>query len=229
MSLRPPFFIALDGMTRQQAIFLTKKFTRSQYANLIAGFKIHDLWDRYGPAIVRDLKRSGAKVVWLDLKLHDTPKTLKFRAQAARRAGADILSVHAGAGVRGLRAAASMGMKIIAITVLTSLDKQEVAHIYASSPKETVRRMFALARKANVWGLVCSMHELKFLSGHGSMKMIVPGIRIKKKSEKNQKRIGTPDEAFALGADYLVFGSVITKTKDPVATFKQIAANLNWC
>ena len=110
-------YVALDGMTREKALDLTKKLTRSRYAHLIAGFKIHDLWDRYGPTIVRDLKKGGAKTIWLDLKLHDTSNTVLLRSQAARRAGADIVSVHAGSGVRGMRAAVSNGFNVVAITV----------------------------------------------------------------------------------------------------------------
>ena len=220
-------YVALDGMTRQKALDLTKKLTRSRYAHLIAGFKIHDLWDRYGPTIVRDLKKGGAKTIWLDLKLHDTSNTVLLRSQAARRAGADIVSVHAGSGVRGMRAAVSNGFNVVAITVLTSLDRGETAKIYRSSPRETVLRLHALAKQANCWGLVCSAQEIQFLPKRGKMKIIVPGIRMKKSSEENQKRTGTSREVLAMGADYIVLGSVITKARDPLATFEQIAAGLD--
>jgi len=205
---------------------LTKKLTQSRYTKHIAGFKIHDLWDRYGPPIVTDLRKVGAKTVWLDLKLHDTPKTVRFRSLAARRGGADILSVHAGSGVRGVQAAVSSGLKIVAITVLTSLDKKEVQKIYGSSSAKTVQRLMVVATKAKVWGLVCSAEELDALPQERNMKIIVPGIQLKKKSGANQKRTGTPRAVLALDADYLVLGSAVTKTGNPLATFERLATKL---
>ena len=219
------FFIALDGMTHRKALLFTKKFMRSPYAKYIAGFKIHDLWDCYGPSIVRDLRNVGAKTIWLDLKLHDTPKTIGFRANAARRAGADVLSVHAGSGVRGMQAAISSGLKIVAISILTSLDKKEAQKIYGSSPAHAVRRLYALAKEAGVWGLVSSAEELASLPKSQELKLIIPGIQLHKSKSVNQKRTGTPLETFALGADHLVLGSAITKTKDPLRTFERLTAN----
>ena len=219
------FFIALDGMTHRRALLLTKKFTRSPLAKHIAGFKIHDLWDRYGHTIIGDLRKSGARVIWLDLKLHDTPKTIGFRANAARRAGADVLSVHAGSGVRGMQAAISSGLKIVAISILTSLDKKEAQKIYGSSPAHAGRRLYAPAQEAGGGGLVSSAEELASLPKSQELKLIIPGIQLHKSKSVNQKRTGTPLETFALGADHLVLGSAITKTKDPLRTFERLTAN----
>lgn len=250
-------FIALDGMTRGEALFFTKKLTCSRYGHFIAGFKIHDLWDRYGSAIIADLRRSWAKTIWLDVKLHDTPKTLRLRALALRDKGIDILSVHAGSGIRGMQAAVSSGLKIVAVTVLTSLDKKEVQKIYGSSPANAVRSLFALAKEAGVWGLVCSAEEVNSLPKHGKIKIVVPGIQLKKRNgvnqaprlgprlsgqlcgtvlrkrrllgviSGNQRRTGTALETLKLGADYLVIGSAITNAKDPIKVFEQIVSNLN--
>lgn len=215
MSHRSQFFIALDGMSRKRALSLTKRFAHSRSATSIAGFKIHDLWDACGPSIVRDLKRAGAKVVWVDLKLHDTPNTIRLRTTAVKKAGADIISVHAGSGERGLRAAKLPRMKVVAITVLTSLDKKEARHIYASSSARAVQKLFALAQKAGVWSVVSSAEELAHTT-RSRIKTIVPGIRANGGRDSNQKRTGTPHDTLSQGADYLVLGSIVTHAKDPL-------------
>ena len=220
-------FIALDGMTRPKAMRLTRALTRSRHAHLIAGFKVHDLWDRYGARIFLDLKKSGATTIWLDVKLHDTPRTLLLRAKALREHGVDLLSVHAGSGVRGLRAVASSGVKVVAVTVLTSLDHKEVARVYVSTARQAVRRLVAIAKEAKVWGAVCSAEEVPYLSKTKGVKFVVPGIQLKKKLSTNQKRTGTPLETLRAGADYIVVGSAITDSRDPLATFERIAVELS--
>lgn len=220
------FFIALDGMTRAKAFGFVKKFTQSRHAGWVAGFKIHDLWDRYGPAIIRDLKRHGAEVVWLDLKLHDTPKTIALRAQAAKQAGADIVSVHAGSGIRGLRAARRSGLRVVVITALTSLGHREIKNIYGTSGVSAVRRLSALARHARAWGVVCSAQELPEAKKFRGMRIIVPGIRTHGEKNGNQKRTATGPEALRAGADFLVLGSTVTDTRNPLAALENVIMTL---
>jgi orotidine-5'-phosphate decarboxylase len=215
-------YIALDGVTKQEALSLTKKLSASKYSHLIAGFKIHDLWDAYGPSIVKDLKRNGAKCVWLDLKLHDTPNTVLLRTNAVKKADGDMISVHAGVGARALKALTKINIKVVAITVLTSLDEKEIRSMYGTSSASAVKRLYEIAKNAGVWGIVCSAKEVRILP-KGKIKPIVPGIKVNNTPDTNQKRIGTPKETLQNGADYIVIGSAITKSKNPLTTFEEIA------
>lgn len=228
MKFKKSIFIALDGLTKEKALRLVKQLHTSSYAHVIAGFKVHDLWDRYGPGIVKDLKKAGAKIVWLDLKLHDTPKTTGLRAKMIKKSGADIVSVHASSGLHALREANKSKIKIVVITILTSLDTSEVMGIYGGSPEKAVLRLANIAKKVKLWGIVCSAQEVKTLSKEvgDSTKIIVPGIKIKKQKDFNQKRIGTPRETLISGASHIVVGSEITKSKTPIIIFEKIAKSL---
>lgn len=210
--MRACIYIALDGLTKQQALSLVRKLSKSPYAGVIAGFKIHDLWDVCGPGIVRELKGAGAKEVWADLKLNDTPKTVGLRAAAVAKAGADLISVHASAGIRALRGATAQNLRVAAITALTSLDSKEVKEIFGAAPKTAVTKLARIAKKAGVWGVVCSTEEVRELPKLG-LHCIVPGIQFGAKRGSNQKRIGTPAQALKNGASYLVIGTAITGSK----------------
>jgi orotidine-5'-phosphate decarboxylase len=226
--MKPCIYIALDGLRKAAALSLIKKLSTSKNVGLIAGYKIHDLWDSYGHGIVKELKAVGAREVWVDIKLNDTPKTIGLRTTAVSASGADIISVHAASGLSGLRAAVKKKIKVVAITVLTSLGHSEVRGVFSSPTRVTVLRLARIAHKARVWGIVCSAEEIKELSRTKNLKAnyIVPGIRPHSTKGENQKRIGNPGKTIRDGARYIVIGSLVTSAPNPKEAFERVAEEI---
>ncbi len=193
----------------------------------------------HGPELVREL--AALAPVFLDLKLHDIPNTVGGAAAAAARTGASILNVHAGggaemmraAGERAREAATSAGLpvpKVIAVTVLTSLDAAALAEVgFAGAPREAALRLALLARQAGLDGVVCSPEEIGTIrSACGpEFLLVVPGIRPAGSAAGDQKRIATPRAAARAGADLLVIGRPITGAPDPAAAARAIADEIN--
>ncbi len=219
-------YIALDGLKKQKALSLVKILSKSENANLIAGYKIHDLWDSYGPSIVKELKKIGAREVWVDLKLNDTPRTISLRTAAVCAAGGDVISVHASSGVRGLKAAVERKIKVATITLLTSLGEGEVKTIFSTSTNDAVLRLARLAHKSGTWAIVCSAKEVESLSKRNTfekLKLIVPGIQRTSAKGSNQKRVGRPGKTLGSGATFIVLGTIITHDPKPLIAFENIA------
>ena len=192
-----------------------------------------------GPALVREVVASGADV-FLDLKFHDIPNTVGRAAAAAVATGAAIVNCHASGGRdmmrafgdEGRAAAAKAGRpapKLIAVTVLTSLDAGALAAIGLSgTPRESAVRLAALARDAGLDGVVCSPEEIaavRAACGPGFL-LVVPGVRPAGAAPGDQKRVATPTDAIRAGADLLVVGRPITGAPDPAAAARAIAAEI---
>ncbi len=210
--------------------------------NHVAMFKVGlESYIAHGPKIVRTLRDSGMEVM-LDLKIHDIPRTAAAAVARANRLGVELLTVHAAGGSKMIAAArdASDGVKIIAVTVLTSLD---AFHFNALHPHEApytdglsmavVTRNYAkLALDAGADGLVCSALELTALSDFQGQR-IVPGVRPVGADHGDQKRVATPKEAVDGGATWIVVGRPIVKANDPVAAAiainESIAASTPCC
>lgn len=212
--------LALDGAKNYQ------KMVR-ELGDKVYAVKIHDLYDRHGPGIIAEIKKLGAKRVWVDFKLHDIPHTVNLRTQALARAGADIISVQTSGGVKMIKAAKEGFGKgeVYTITLLTSYDEQETKEIYSANSHGLVRRWVKLAQKAGIKKIVCSPKELTELSRAPElrgMKFIVPGVRSLGINIHDQSRIDTPVNALRNGADKLVIGRQITKAKDHVTALKRI-------
>lgn len=190
------------------------------------------LFTRFGPDIVRQLKDRGRKV-FLDLKFHDIPNTVREAVRAAADIGADLTNVHAGGGAAMLAAAAEGAREshvlLVAVTVLTSMDEAELARIgVAASPRDQVLRLARLAQESGVPGVVCSALEiapLRQVCGP-DFALVVPGIRPAGSASDDQKRIMTPGEAARLGADFLVVGRPILRAEDPAAAAQAVLAEL---
>ncbi|HEV8267558.1 MAG TPA: orotidine-5'-phosphate decarboxylase, partial [Thermoanaerobaculia bacterium] len=178
--------------------------------------------------------------VFLDLKLHDIPNTVAGAAAAAARTGASIVNVHAQGGremmKRGADAAreeaAKSGLrapKVIAVTILTSLDAAGLTETgVAGAPRAAALRLAALAKEAGLDGVVCSPEEvaaIRAACGDGFF-LVVPGIRPAGSAAGDQKRIATPAAAIADGADLLVVGRPITGSEDPMAAARAVAAEI---
>ena len=190
-----------------------------------------------GPAIVREMRERGFKV-FLDLKLHDIPHQVRGAAEAAASTGADLLTVHGlGAGpmmaaaVEGAAAAAGDGerAKVIAVTVLTSMDQQALDSIGVDAPvADEADRLARLARDNGIDGVVCSPQEatrMRELLGEDAL-IVTPGVRPAGAALGDQSRVATPASAIAGGASHIVVGRPITSADDPVAAFEAIVAEL---
>lgn len=193
--------IALDGISQDKALKIAQKLKGKVW-----GFKVNDLlFDDV--TIIKKLKKFGN--VFADAKLYDIPNTVKNSVKNLSKYGADIITVHASGG-RDMMKAANLvrgKSKIIGVTVLTS---------EAGNVKDAVLKLVKDIEFAGLAGLVCSAHELKFLSNKKLLK-IVPGIRPTwYKRHDDQKRTATPKIALDAGADFLVIGRPITKSKNPV-------------
>src|SRR3990167_11446002 len=203
--------LALDEIQNlDEAVKLVKKV-----GHLVYAVKIHNLYDKFGPDVVRILKEAGAEKVWVDFKLHDIPNTVRLRAL---NLSADIISVHASGGVKMMQEAVASGKEIFAITMLTSFSASEVEQIYNREVDDAVLTLAKLAKEAGVSGIVCSSKEAKMIRSHSEfkdLKVIVPGIRSAGVDLNDQRRISTPTEALQNGADYLVIVRQITQAADP--------------
>lgn len=188
-----------------------------------------ELFTAVGPDAVRAVHDAGA-ACFLDLKIHDIPATMAGAAASAARLGARFLTVHAAAGPSALRAVARVlegsPTTLLAVTVLTSIDAAELDAIgMREEPGPSAARLATLARDAGVRGLVCSPHEIEDLRAIVGERgtIVVPGVRPGGTAAGDQKRIATPAQAIARGADLLVIGRPIRSAPDPIAAARAIA------
>jgi orotidine-5'-phosphate decarboxylase len=190
-----------------------------------------ELFAAAGPEAVRRAAGLG-RPVFLDLKLHDIPNTVEGAARSAAASGASLLTVHAAGGDEMVRAAvrgAGGRLRVLAVTVLTSLDAAALGRIgLAGTPAEAVVRLARLAVGAGAGGIVCSPHEVQAVReavGAGPL-LVVPGVRPPGAPRGDQARVATPAEAVANGADVVVVGRPLREGGDPAAAARAIAATL---
>ena len=191
-----------------------------------------ELFVAEGPDVVRRLRAALPGLeVFLDLKLHDIPNTMRGAIRSARALGARFITVHAGSGVAHLRACveeAGDGLGVLAVTVLTSQDAAACAEAgHTREPAELVAIRAAAARAAGGAGLGCSGQELaRVRTIAGDLACVVPGIRPAGGEVGDQKRVMTPHDAIVAGAGYLVVGRPILGAADPVAAADAIVAEM---
>ncbi len=235
MTPRPPHpVIALDVPTRVAAEALVARL--GEGADF---YKVGlELFTAEGPDVVRALQGAG-KRVFLDLKLHDIPNTVRGAARSAARLGVELLTVHGIGGAPMLRAAvegwgegggASRG-GILAVTVLTSMDRlqlEEARGHAVARVEDEVLRLAGAAAGAGCHGIVCSGAELAAVrAAHGDgLAPLVPGIRLAGGATHDQARVMTPSEAARLGAGYVVVGRAVTAAEDPVAALELVKEGL---
>jgi len=185
----------------------------------VAALKVgSQLFTRHGPQIVERIIGSGGSV-FLDLKYHDIPNTVATAVRGASELGVSWLTLHASGGREMIKAAkeAAGDVKILAVTVLTSLDQAAVKEIgWDGDIKERVLSLAVMARDAGADGIVCSPLEVSAVRAavDDDCALVIPGIRPAGASTDDQARIATPESAVADGADYLVVGRPVVKAKD---------------
>ncbi len=225
-----PVLVAIDRPDLGGALALARGLVGA-----VGGLKLGlELFVAEGPAAVRALATTGLPI-FLDLKLHDIPNTVAGAVRAAAGLGAALLTVHAAGGRAMLEAAVQAARaspsppRLLAVTVLTSLDDADLAATgVAGAPLEQAVRLARLAREAGLDGVVCSPQEIAAVRaalGPGPL-VVVPGIRPAGGAAGDQKRIATPAEALAAGADLLVIGRPITTAPDPRAAARAIVAEI---
>ena len=163
--------------------------------------------------------------IFLDLKLHDIPNTVRKSIEGLKSLPVKMLTIHISGGKDMMKAAidavTGTDIKIFGVTALTSLSNADTNEIFQRTTLEQVNAMLDLAESAGIDGVICSPHELELVSKRESLLSITPGIRLQD-SNDDQKRVMTPKEAIDLGADYLVIGRPITQSDDMLGTLEDI-------
>lgn len=193
-----------------------------------------ELFTRLGPSFVALLQRRGFEV-FLDLKFHDIPNTVAAACAAAADLGVWMVNVHAAGGAKMMAAARECLDRLgeppllIGVTVLTSLDREDLASIGCpGSPEERVLALARLGHETGLDGIVCSPLEVEPVRAElgGAFLLVTPGVRPPGAAVGDQKRIMTPAQAVSAGADYLVIGRPITQAPDPMSAMLEIDRSL---
>lgn len=223
MVRRPEVIVALDFPDPESAWSLVEQLPDDTW------YKVGlELYTRAGPPVVERLVGEGRNV-FLDLKLHDIPNTVAGAVRSASRLGAQLLTVHSAGGEAMLRAASDAAagrLRLLAITVLTSLDDAALSAVFGpgASVEETVGRLAGLARESGIDGAVSSVGEcraIKLACGEEFL-VVTPGIRLAGQGAQDQARVATPAVARSAGADFLVVGRTVTKAADPRAALQLV-------
>jgi orotidine-5'-phosphate decarboxylase len=224
--MRSPVFVAIDTPDLERARTIATR-VRNHVGGLKLGLEFFCANGRQG---IREMADLGLPL-FLDLKLHDIPNTVGKAVQALRPLEPAILTVHAAGGramMEDAKAAAPAGTKVVAVTVLTSLDRDDLAAIgVPDAPQAQVERLTVLAREAGLDGIVCSGNEVataKNIWPDGFF--VVPGVRPADGPVGDQKRVMTPRAALDAGASILVIGRPITQAQDPDLAARAIEATL---
>ena len=227
---RDRLIVALDFPSAASAMKLVDRLD-----GRAAWFKVGlELFLAAGPGIVQTLRSRGYSI-FVDLKLHDIPNTVAGAVRSLADSGASLLTVHAAGGrpmlLAAVEAAAQRpdGPELLAVTVLTSMDAQQLAETGVhNSPATQVLHLAKLAHAAGVAGIVCSPQECRQLRAYlGPFRpLVVPGIRPAGSPADDQSRTSTPAQALDNGASMLVVGRPITQAPDPAATVDAILSQM---
>jgi orotidine-5'-phosphate decarboxylase len=228
---RERLIVALDVPTSAAATKIV-----AAVGNSVFTYKVGmQLFTAEGPQAVSALTANGHGV-FLDLKYHDIPNTVAAAVRAAAGLGVSMLTIHASGGTKMLRAAVEAGaqtapfMKILAVTVLTSMDDTDLTRVgVRGRTLDQVLRLAALATDAGCHGLVASAHEASGLRRElgNNFLIVTPGVRPTGVDVGDQARVATPSEAIAAGATHIVVGRPITGAEDPAAAARAILGEIN--
>ena len=222
-----PIFVAIDVPDVAAARGLAQAVARH-----VGGIKLGlEFFCAHGPAGIAAVTEGLALPLFLDLKLHDIPNTVAGAVRSLAGIAPSILTVHAAGGhamLAAAKAAALPGTRVVAVTVLTSLDDADLAAAgVGDGAAVQVARLAGVVRGAGLDGVVCSPHEVAAVKAAWPDSFaVVPGVRPAGSAVGDQKRVMTPADALAAGADVLVIGRPITAAADPAAAAASIAASL---
>jgi orotidine-5'-phosphate decarboxylase len=225
--------VALDVESAGVAVRLVEEL-----GDLCRFYKIgSELYTAEGPGVVRQVQDRGASI-FLDLKFHDIPNTVRGAVRSAAHLGVQLLSIHVAGGrpmleaaVEGVRESAA-SCEIFGVSVLTSMDSRALSVAWGrpvSSIPDEVLRLGQLAIDAGIHGIVCSGEEASAVRAKfgDSLATLVPGVRLAGGDRQDQRRVVTPREAAAAGARYIVIGRAVTTAKSPPDAMKEVLADLS--
>lgn len=232
--LKERIIIALDVGTKPEALALAEELSEARI------FKIGlELFTAEGPALLEEVVRKG-KRPFLDLKFHDIPNTAAGAVRSAARLGVHMLTLHTSGGKEMMTAAARAAQEesarsgrekpvLLGVTVLTSLKDDDLRRLgFTHAVADQVLKLAVLARDAGLDGVVSSPHEIEIIKKECGRDFLVvtPGIRPAWAASQDQKRVMTPSEALARGADYIVIGRPVTAAPSPSEAFFRVLAEL---
>ncbi len=230
MSPSKDLIVALDFPEAREALALVDRLEGAT-----SWFKIGlELYVAEGNSLVSELQRRGYSI-FLDLKFHDIPNTVASAVRSVARLNVNMLTLHAAGGPEMLSAAveavdqADSRLSLLAVTVLTSMDKAQLEATGISGDTEgQVEKLARMAWSCGVQGFVCSAVEVGGLRSRLGAKplLVIPGIRPAGAEAGDQRRVATPAAAIASGASYLVVGRPITQAADPGAAARAILAEM---
>jgi len=225
-----PVIVALDFPSESEALDILEQLDAERCRVKIG----KELFTRAGPPLVRRAIDAGFDV-FLDLKFHDIPNTVAGACAAAADLGCWMINVHASGGRAMMEAAAGCMTRLgsapllVGVTVLTSMDEAAVREVgFDSNPAVLVPRLAKLAQACGLDGVVSSpreLSEIREICGAGFI-TVTPGVRPVTASQDDQKRVATPADAIAAGANYLVVGRPITQAPDPASALESICAEI---
>lgn len=225
-----PVIVALDYASAKDALRLADGLS-PQECRLKVG---KELFTAAGPAVVRELQARGFDI-FLDLKFHDIPNTVAAAVAAAADLGVWMVNVHASGGRRMMTAArerlqqGGYATRLIAVTVLTSMERSDLAEIGLDvEPVQQVMRLAELTADCGLHGVVCSAQEAALLrrARGEEFLLVTPGIRPASSEAGDQRRIMTPEQARVAGVSYMVIGRPIAQAIDPAAALRAINQSL---
>ena len=221
---KQPIFVAVDTNNHKRASEIINATKNYIYG---AKFGLEFFCSKGGREAVKKFKNKNVKI-FLDLKLKDIPNTVYKSIKSLGDISPDYLTIHATGGLEMMKAAkkaqseTNKKMKILAVTILTSLTNKDLKQMGSNTPIQTqVQKLAQTARLAKIHGIVCSAHEIKRVKKVSkNFEIVVPGIRISNKVQ-DQKRVMSPKQALKLGATHLVIGRDITKG-NPKTNIKKV-------
>ncbi len=220
--------VALDSNNFGEIEKLVKSLKKDVYA-----FKIgYQFFFNFGLIGYKKIYSICPKI-FLDLKLHDIPNTVKNGLEALNKIKPILTTIHISGGDEMMKSSVKdkKFTKILGVSILTSMDTNQTKKFYNKKNVSSLVSKFAkFAKKNGLDGVVCSPKEIKFIRKATGKNFIIvtPGIRLKSKIKSDdQKRVETPEKAIEMGADYLVIGRPITKSKNPLKTLKEINDTLS--
>ena len=222
-----PIILAVDVNSLKMAKSLV-----SDLKDYIGGVKLGmEFFNSYGPKGVKEISHFGIPI-FLDLKLHDIPITIYKTIKSLLDLNVAIINVHSSGGKDMMEAAArarneykDSSTKIVAVTVLTSLDDQDLNEIgFINESQDLVLKLAKLTKESGLDGIVCSAKEIALIKNNigKDFTLVVPGIRLNNENLNDQKRVMSPGDAIKEGADLLVIGRPITDSHSPIDTINEI-------
>lgn len=225
-----PVIVALDFPRAADALALADRLSPAECRLKIG----KELFTAEGPSIVRAVQERGFEL-FLDLKFHDIPNTVAAAVATAADLGVWMVNVHACGGSRMMRAArerlqqGGYATKLIAVTVLTSMERSDLAETGLDiEPLQQVQRLAQLTADSGLHGVVCSAQEAQMLREQlgRDFLLVTPGIRPASSDAGDQRRVMTPEQARDAGVSYMVIGRPVTQAADPAAALRAINQSL---